>query len=330
MKAKRTSLADIAESLKLSKSTVSFVLNGKGDQFNISTKTQKLIRDKAKELNYVPNFFAKGLREGKTQTIGLVLADISNPFYSELGKAIQEALYAEGYSLFIVSTNDDPAIERKLLNDLIQRSVDALIIAPCNTPEDLKSLLEETPVPVVFVDRAGGELSDFVGIDNVKEASRMIGLFSTKPKKVGIIHPEKADVMTIQQRIEGAKKACIREKVPYEITHLADDPSTANAQLSELIQQGVDSIVPLNNKVALSTLAALKRLNIPIPGHVRMISFDDSEAFSYFSPPITALSQPVHKIGVETATLLIERLKASRLQPKQQMMNCTFVARASH
>ena len=82
MKSKRTSLADIAESLNVSKSTVSFVLNGKGKQFNISETTQKLILEKAKELNYVPNYFAKGLREGKTQTIGLVLADISNPFYS--------------------------------------------------------------------------------------------------------------------------------------------------------------------------------------------------------------------------------------------------------
>ncbi|MFN6084683.1 MAG: LacI family DNA-binding transcriptional regulator, partial [Fluviicola sp.] len=78
MKGKRVSLADIADSLNVSKSTVSFVLNGKGKQFNISERTQQLILDKAKELNYVPNFFAKGLREGKTSTIGLVLSDISN------------------------------------------------------------------------------------------------------------------------------------------------------------------------------------------------------------------------------------------------------------
>ena len=119
MKGKRVSLADIADSLNVSKSTVSFVLNGKGKQFNISERTQQLILDKAKELNYVPNFFAKGLREGKTSTIGLVLSDISNPFYSEMTKAIQEKLYDLGYSLFIVSTNDDPTMELKLMRDLI-------------------------------------------------------------------------------------------------------------------------------------------------------------------------------------------------------------------
>ncbi len=330
MKSKRISLADIAESLSISKSTVSFVLNGKGKQFNISPKTQQLILDKAKELNYVPNFFAKGLREGKTQTIGLVLADISNPFYSELSKAIQETLYAKGYSLFIVSTNDDAGMEIKLMRDLILRSVDALIIAPCNGIPELKPVLDETPIPVVFVDRIGDEFADFVGIDNARESGKLIELFSVKPKKVGIIHPIASEVMTIRLRIEGAIEACNERGIPYELLCISEDPDKANAQISEFMQKGVDSLVPLNNKVALSTLAALKRLNIAIPGQVRMISFDDSEAFSYFAPPITALRQPIKQIGVETVARLLDRLKESTEQRKHLMMECLFIERASH
>jgi len=330
MKSKRVSLADIAESLNISKSTVSFVLNGKGKQFNISPTTQQLILDKAKELNYVPNFFAKGLREGKTQTIGLVLADISNPFYSELSKVIQESLYLQGYSLFIVSTNDDNGMEIKLMRDLILRSVDAMIIAPCNGIPELKPVLDETPIPVVFVDRIGDEFADFVGIDNAKEAGKLISLFSLKPKKVGIIHPVASDVMTIRLRIEGATEACRQQKIPYELLCLSEDPGKANAQISELIGKGVDSLVPLNNKVALSTLAALKRLDISLPEQMRMISFDDSEAFSYFAPPITALRQPIKQIGVETVARLMDRLKESTEQRKHLMMECHFVARGSH
>jgi LacI family transcriptional regulator len=330
MKSKRVSLADIAESLNISKSTVSFVLNGKGKQFNISQTTQQLILDKAKELNYVPNFFAKGLREGKTQTIGLVLADISNPFYSELSKAIQESLYAQGYSLFIVSTNDDAGMEIKLMRDLILRSVDALIIAPCNGIPELKPVLDETPIPVVFVDRIGDEFADFVGIDNKKESGRLISLFSAKPKKVGIIHPAASDVMTIRLRIEGAVQACEEQKIPYELLCISEDPETAGQQISDLVEGGVDSFVPLNNKVALSALAAIKRLDVAIPEKVRMISFDDSEAFSYFAPPITALRQPIKQIGVETVARLMDRLKESTEQRKHLMMECYFVERASH
>ncbi|MNJ86200.1 Ribose operon repressor [compost metagenome] len=330
MKSKRTSLADIAESLNVSKSTVSFVLNGKGKQFNISETTQKLILEKAKELNYVPNYFAKGLREGKTQTIGLVLADISNPFYSELSKAIQESLYEKGYSLFIVSTNDDSTMELKLIRDLILRSVDALIIAPCNGIPALKPVLDETPIPVVWVDRIGDEFADFVGVDNYMEASMLVKRFSVKPGKVGILHPKRFDVMTIQLRIDGTKSACEKQSIPYELGPLSDNEEESVAKMKQMIADGVDSFVALNNKVALHAINALNILKVEIPGKVRIISFDDSETFSYFAPPVTALSQPVKKIGQETVERLMDRLKESTENRKHLMMECSFMERGSH
>jgi LacI family transcriptional regulator len=330
MKPKRTSLADIAESLNISKSTVSFVLNGKGKQFNISQKTQKLILEKAKELNYVPNFFAKGLREGKTQTIGLVLADISNPFYSELSKAIQETLYDQGYSLFIVSTNDDPGMEIKLMRDLILRSVDALIIAPCNGIPELKPVLDETPIPVVWVDRIGDEFADFVGIDNAKEANRLVDLFTQKPKKLGIIHPVLSDVMTIRLRIEGVIKACEAKGIDYEISAISDLKKDAIDVIGKMHKNGIDSFVSLNNRVALTTVGALNELGIAIPQNARVISFDDSDAFAYFAPPITALRQPIKQIGVETVARLMDRLKESTEQRKHLIMECSFIERLSH
>lgn len=330
MKAKRTSLADIAESLNISKSTVSFVLNGKGKQFNISENTQKLILEKAKELNYVPNFFAKGLREGKTQTIGLVLADIANPFYSELSKAIQETLYERGYSLFIVSTNDDPGMEIKLMRDLILRSVDALIIAPCNGIPELKPVLDETPIPVVWVDRIGDEFADFVGVDNYLESTNLIKRFSKTPSKVGILHPMRSDVMTIQLRIDGTKSACERQNIPFVLGSVSENEEVAIKAIKDLLDSGVDSLVALNNKVALYALNALNKLNTKIPEKVRLICFDDSEAFSYFSPPITALKQPIDKIGKETVERLMERLKESTENRKHLMMACEFIERGSH
>lgn len=330
MKPKRTSLADIAESLSISKSTVSFVLNGKGAQFNISQNTQKLILAKAKELNYVPNFFAKGLREGKTQTIGLVLADISNPFYSELSKSIQESLYEQGYSLFIVSTNDDPGMEIKLMRDLILRSVDALIIAPCNGIPDLKPVLDETPIPVVWVDRIGDEFADFVGVDNKEEASRIVSLFSSKPKKLGIVHPILSDVMTIQLRIQGVVDACEKAGIPYEICAVNEENGKVNAPISEMLKKGVDSIISLNNKVTLTVLGELNEMNLSVPNDVKLISFDDSEAFAYFSPAITAVRQPIKQIGIETVARLMDRLKESTEKRKHLMMECEFMARGSH
>jgi LacI family transcriptional regulator len=330
MKQKRLTLADIANSLNISKSTVSFVLNGKGDQFNISQNTQKLILDKAKELNYVPNFFAKGLREGKTQTIGLVLADISNPFYSELSKVIQESLYEKGYSLFIVSTNDDETMELKLIRDLILRSVDALIIAPCNKIPDLKKVLDETPIPVVWVDRIGDEFADFIGINNYQEASLLVKRFSVKPKKIAILLPEHSEVMTIQLRVDGTKSACEKSNILFEIAEVTDVSTRSVRIVQQLISNGVDSFIALNNKVAIHTFNILKQLKMEIPAKVRLISFDDADAFAYFTPTITALSQPVDAIGKETADRIMNRLKENTQNRKHLMLECSFKERESH
>lgn len=330
MKNKRVSLADIAASLNMSKSTVSFVLNGKAKQFNISLQTQELVQAKAKELNYIPNYFAKSLREGKTKTIGLVLADISNAFYAELSKYTQELLYAKGYTLFIVSTNDEPEIEQQLVRDLAQRSVDAIIVAPCCNEAAVERMIQENNVPLIFVDRFGTATNDFIGIDNEMEAGKLLNRFSVQPRKVGILQPEKSDVRTIQLRTAGLVDACQKRQVSYEIVRLSEKQSIATNQMSELIQNGVDSIVPLNNKVALSTLAHIKRLNIPIPGHVRMISFDDTEAFTYFSPAITALQQPIQGLAKETVQRVLARLQDTNLEAREILLKCAFVARGSH
>lgn len=330
MTKKRTSLADIADSLNISKSTVSFVLNGKGKQFNISTKTQQLILDKANELNYVPNYFAKSLREGKTHTIGLVLADISNPFYSELSKSIQEALYAKGFSLFIVSTNDDPEMELKLMQELILRSVDALIISPCNEIPALKTILDQTPIPVVWVDRIGDEHADFVGIDNQHEAARIIEFFSERPTALAVIHPENTDAMTIQLRKSGLETSCHNQSIPLLFHAVSNDLENNVNLINQLVQRGVTSIVSIANRSTLAFVTAMNQTNYILGKDLKLISFDDIEAFEYVNPPVSALHQQISLIGAETVARLMNRLAVSTEQRKHTLIACDFIARGTH
>jgi LacI family transcriptional regulator len=330
MKEKKTSITDVANSLGVSKATVSFVLNGKGDDYHISKAMQDKIHQKAKEMSYVPNFFAKSLRNGKTKTIGLVVADISNAFYAELCKTIQEELYQSGYNVLIVNSNDNPEVERNLMSELIQRSIDGMIISPCNFIEDLIPILRSTHIPVVFADRPGDEEADFVGINNFRESEKLINLFSKKPKKVAILSQHTHEIATIQLRIEGVKKGCEDAKVPYVIVNLPSDINEVNKVVNKLIADGVDSFLPLNNKVALKTLASLKLMDVQIPEKVRIISFDDTEAFSYFTPPISALLQPIDQIGVESCKRILERLREAEQPGKHLMVNCSFIKRGSH
>ena len=330
MREKRTSISDLAAILGVSKATISFVLNGKGDTYHISKGMQAKIHEKAKELAYVPNYFAKGLRHGKTNTIGLLVGDISNAYYGELCKTIQEELYKNGYNVLIVNSNDNPEGECVLLNELIQRSIDGMIISPCNSIDTLIPILRSTHIPFVFTDRIGDEHADFVGINNAKEAEQLISKFSKKPKKLAILSQQSIAISTINSRIEGATKGCIDAKVPYEVVNLPIEQIEITKCIKDLLDNGVDSFLSLNSKVGLRTLAALKELKMEIPQQVRIVSFDDSEVFSYFSPAISVLLQPIDLIGKETTARILERLLNAETPGKHLLVNCTFIARGSH
>lgn len=330
MKEKRTSLDDIAKKVGVSKATVSFVLNGKGDEFNISKEKQALIKETAKELSYVPNFFAKSLRQGSTKTIGVVLADISNAFYAELCKTVQEQLYEKGYNVFIVNTSDNKELEQTLMRELIQRSIDGMIISPSNKIDTLIPILQETHIPVVFADRPGDENADFVGVDNYKEAASLVHAFSKKPKKLAILVQSNSHVVTLEERIRGAKEECEKANIDFELVSLSADQENANSTISALLKNGVDSFLALNNVVALKTLGGLKACNVQIPDNIRMISFDDSEAFSFFEPGISALRQPIQEIGVNSVKRLLSRLSETQTPGEHFLLKCDFIKRGSH
>jgi LacI family transcriptional regulator len=330
MKTKRTSLNDIAKALNVSKATVSFVLNDKGDQFNISKEKQRLIKEKAKELSYVPNFFAKSLRQGETKTVGLVLPDISNLFYAEISKTVQEKLYASGYNTFIVNTNDDVELEKVLMRELIQRSIDGMIIAPSNNIKELIPILLETHIPVVFTDRPGDENADFVGVDNKLEAEKMIESFSVKPKRLVALVPSPSDVSTIQDRIEGTKIACEKNNIEFGYLDLSNNQEEINKAISEELKRGADSFVALNNKCTLPAISALNQSGVSIPSDVRFISFDDSDSFEYMNPPISALRQPIQDIALQSVDRLYSRIKESKDPGEHFILPCEFIARGSH
>ena len=330
MKEKRVSLDDIARAIGVSKATVSFVLNGKGDEFNISKEKQRLITEKARELQYVPNFFAKSLRKGATKTIGLVVADITNAFYAELCKTIQEALHDRGYNTFFVNTNDDRQLELQLMRELIHSSIDGMIIAPCNTIDALIPILRETHIPVVFADRPGDEEADFVGVDNQKEAHKLIASFSQRPRKVAAFVKNEEHISTILKRIEGIKEACEKDGIDYEIFQLPEDEIAVDRLVTKELMNGTDSFLPLNNIAAFQLIASFRRLLVDIPREVRLISFDDHPAFDYFYPPVSALRQPIKTMAEESVIRLVHRLDEKLHPGKHLLLSCEFIPRGTH
>lgn len=306
---KKASLKDIAESLGVSKALVSLVLNGKGDERGINSQTQEKVRLKAKELNYIPNQYARGLRIGRTNTIGVIVPDISNIFYGKLCKALEQEAYARGYNLIISNTYEDAQKEKKLISDLINRNIDGLILASSFDDKNEIDGLRQNDFPLVLIDRTFENFEvDSISVSNHAGASKAIEfLYSKGVKKPVCFTISPVYVSSIAERIQGYLSALKSQQDArlFQIPHNEIEQGVS-AALAELRNLDYDGIFCVNNIIA---KAILKELAVNSAGFekIRIISFDDIEVFDIASPKISSISQPIEIIGKKAITLLVDR-----------------------
>ena len=306
---KKASLKDIAESLGVSKALVSLVLNGKGDERGINRQTQEKVKLKAKELNYIPNQYARGLRIGRTNTIGVIVPDISNSFYGKLCKAIEQEAYLRGYNLIISNTYEDAQKEKKLISDRINRNIDGLILASSFDDKNEIDSLRQGDFPLVLVDRIFENFEvDSISVSNREGAAKAIEfLYSKGVKKPVCFTISPVYVSSISERIQGYLSALHDQKDAklFQIPHNNIEEGVANS-LIELKHLDYDGIFCVNNNVA---KAILRELSVSNEGfeNIRIISFDDIEVFDIAYPKISSISQPIEIMGKKAITLLIDR-----------------------
>lgn len=323
-KKKGVSLNDIAQSLGVSRSLVSLVLNGKGQSHGIAQKTCEIVLKKAKELNYYPNHFARGLRMGRSYTIGLVVSDISNPFYSHISRYLEDLSEANGYSLITCSSDENPDKERRLIDLLKSRNVDGLIISTSQEAVHPFLSLKTEGFPIVLIDRHfDGHNICSVTVDNYlgakAAANHIVQAGYKKPIALAIspIH-----ISTIFNRIEGYKAALAESGMWPRVFEVAfDNQYETVAKILELLfttNQFPDCIFAMNNSLTAASLAALRTLGVSIPQKMGIVSFDDLDYFAIMQPGITAVAQPIKGICKTAFTLLTNQIEG--LVPLSQ--NC--------
>ncbi len=308
---KKISLKDIAESLGVSKALVSLVLNGKGDERGINKQTQERVRLKAKELNYIPNQYARGLRVGRTNTIGVIVPDISNVFYGTLCKAIEQEAYSKGYNLIISNSYEDVQKEKKLITDLINRNIDGLILASSFDNKNELQGLKDNDVPLVLVDRVFEGLDvDSVSVSNVEGAEKAVNfLYKQGVKSPVCFTISPVYISSISERITGYLNGLENKKMAklFQIPH-DNIQEGVNLALKELKGTEYDGIFCVNNTIAKAILKASSSQNDQF-GRLKIISFDDIEIFDLVKPKISSVAQPIEKIGNNAVELLIDRLE---------------------
>lgn len=314
---KRVSLADVANSLGLSKTVVSLVVNDKADAHGISKKTQKRVMEKIKELNYQPNVLARGFRTGKTQTIGLIVSDISNRFYSRIARHIEDLAWQHGYGVVICSTDEKTEKERKQIRLLLDRRVDGLIISSSQDEAAFFNELKESGIPHVLIDRVFDQMqSSSVSVDNyggARMATRHLLAQGVRDIALMVISP--THISTIRQRINGFLSAMqdAGNAVPEERI-LSVPFDTMEAAVKEYLQYFFQSgtmpqaIFTLNNNLTSLCIKYLRKLSISLPHEVMLIGFDDTEYFEYTQPTISVIEQPLEKISGEAFRVLLNQI----------------------
>ena len=317
----KVSLKDIAESLGVSKALVSLVLNNKGNERGINKETQQKVRDKAKELNYSPNQYARGLRTGKTDTLGLIVPDLSNIFYGKLCKSIEMKASELGYDLIISNSYEDPEREIKLINNLLSKNIDGLILA--SSLESCKDLqfIKDRNFPLVLIDRIFPEFKvDSVSVSNVEGAKQAVEYLQKEGySKIACLTISPVYVSSIADRIKGYVEGVDDSENTFliQIPHDDIDNGIENA-IKQIESEKYDAIFCVNNNLTKSLLKKINQKNIET--NYKIISFDDLEVFDFASPKVSAINQPITKIGEKSVELLSNHISKKENHISQKVI----------
>lgn len=317
MAIKKTLLEDIAKELNVSKTLVSMVINGKGDAYGISKKTQDKVLAKAGEMEYTPNIFARALRTGKSNMIALLVADISNPFYSNIAKHIEKTLFEKGYNLMVCSTDENIQKEEKLIQLFAEQNlIDGLIVATTNTSGEFYKREKLRKFPIVFIDRYLPDIeSNCVVANNYQGSFEITELLIKKGcKNIVAFNISPSHLSSLSERVNGFKDALKNHNITFETNNLVEISfdniqQDVKTKLIPLLKQSKkpDAIYTLNNHIATACLSVFHELNSDLKKeNIHFASFDDINLFNFVQPTVLSVSQPIEHIGSESAKLVLK------------------------
>jgi len=325
----RVTIEDIARLSGVSKATVSRVLNEKSE--GVGDETRKRIQKLIDDLEYKPNLLARGIVTSKTKTLGFILPDISNPFFSGLVKAVEDYASSNGYTVLIGNTDLSLEREKNYISTFIAKRVDGVILT--STVEDDSSIYDRFKkynVPCVLLDRTMKNMDYDAGVFLDNEYALYIAceyLIKHDNKRIAFISGP-ANVSTSRERIEGYKTALIQYGIEFDERLIKYGNFTLDSgykAIWQLHNEGIDftGVLASNDIMAIGAMKALKELGYKIPEQIEVIGFDNIEFASMTEPPLTTIQQPTYEMGQKATEFLIMLIngkspknKHIRLQPK--------------
>lgn len=305
-------MKDVAELARVSVSTVSHVMNGTR---RVSEETRGDVLAAVEELSYKPNLLAKGLKTRRTYTIGLLIPDIQNSFFTSVVRGVEDVALSCGYHLFLCNTDEDPGREEEYITELAKKRVDGLMVAPSARRESHFGRLRDEGMPFVFLDRdVEGVDADVVSVDN-RTGMRLIAehLVGLGHQRIGMISGP-LDKASGYERHLGLRDALADLGVELEdsLVRFGDFRTSGGREgAGELLDlpSPPTALVTANNQMTLGALLTVNEMGLDVPGDLSVVGFDDPEWAPLTGPPLTTLAQPIYEMGVRAARMLLEGIE---------------------
>lgn len=292
------------------------VLNGKGSQHRISEAMVKRVFAVAEEMNYSPNLIAQNLRSGKSQLIGVIVTDISNPFYATISRIIEDRASELNYTVLFSSSDEDLSKTKKFIKILINKGVAGLIVVPCDGAEAAIKKLHTENVPLVLVDRHFPKLDiNHTCLNNYKATELVTQhLIDQGYRHIAVIS-YKTEMSHINDRLAGYKstmaKAGLSQNVNIQRVDLANPKKEMPGVFEELLRQKADSVICLTNLLSIRAIYTLNEMKIKIPQELAFVGFNRNDVFNLLQSKITYIKQPIEEIAHQATEILIDRISNS-------------------
>ncbi len=327
---KRVTMSDVAREAGVSLMTVSRVLNGKAE---VSPETRQRVLDVIARLDYRPSGVARSLVTRRTRTIGLVVPDNANPFFSEVARGVEHAAYAHGYNVFLCNTDEDLERERAVLQSLEEKGVDGVVLCSSRLEDDeLRTVIARHPAAVLLNRRLEGVAA--VLVDD-EQGGRMATehLLRAGRRRVGFLTGPPAS-RSGRQRVTGYRAAFVAAGLPCSPAWAWPCAPTVDGGRQgtrELLggHPGMTALLCYNDLVAIGALQACAELHVAVPGELAVVGFDDIPLAALVTPSLTTCRAPRYDLGCEAMRLLLQCLDASSEQTGEVLMQPELIVRAS-
>lgn len=339
----KTTIDDIARKAGVSKATVSRVLNNRPE--GVGPETRSRIKELILETGFQPSGFARGLATGKSRSVGLIIPDITNPFYSQIVRGIEDTLNAAGYSLFLCNSDRDIKKEKGYITLLMEKEVDGIILDSAESNCDCQvELLEMNSIPFVLLDRLveGSKKRSGVYADNRHGARLAAEILFSRPQCSLLFLNGPIDLSQSQQRQAGVVDVFREKGLPESRLRILYSDFTMQGgfqTITNLLHEtGMDpnhkippfsALFAANDLMAIGAMRALKQAGVSVPEQVEVIGFDDIELAGLVEPPLSTVFQPSLEMGARSAALLLQMIDGKVLKPKSITLMPKIVLRGT-